>query len=217
LAPWLLVRLSFSAQTAASFVRPNGQLASLDGNELRPGSRVIHFYYALEEQARLAPFVSEGLRLGQGVVLAGTPAATARIGEAIKLPQRRRSEIDGVMLTRDLGASLAILVTAVREAAVNFGQARVLIDFADLVTPEQIFEVEADLSSSFSGLNLVYITQYDGNAFSAPVALEQFNSHTLAIIGNAFLFENKQHVAPEVYFRKRRKPGVAAAAAAVMR
>jgi hypothetical protein len=198
-------------------MRRNGELASIDGNDLRPGSRVVHFYYAPEEQARLAAFVSEGLRLGQGVVLAGTPAATAHTCSAVGLPARRRSELDRVTLTRDVGSSLAILVTAVREAAMNFGQARALIDFANVVTPEQIFEVEADLSSTFTGLNLVYITQYDGNAFSAPVALEQFNTHTLAIIGNAFMFENKQHVAPEVYLRRRANKTAAAAAAALVR
>src|SRR5205085_10651079 len=141
-------------------------------------------------------FMQEGLRLSQGVVLAAGINAISALAAGVKASRLRRLPLDleQVILTTDIPASTAALVTAVREVVMAHRQARVLVDFADLVYPDEIFEVEADLSASFKDLNVVCVTQYDGNAFSAPVALEQFKTHSLAIVGNAFYYENAKHI-----------------------
>ncbi len=181
------------------------RLQLVAGNDFRPGKLVIHFYYSPQEQMRFSTFLTEGLRLGQGVVLASRHETAQALIASARIPRltRLRRSIEQVVITRDIASSVAILVTAVHEAAMQYGQARVLVDFADFVQQDQIFEVEADLSSSFRGQNVVCITQYNGNAFSAPIALEQFKTHSLAIVGNAFYYENSRHIAPEQYLRKR--------------
>jgi hypothetical protein len=119
----------------------------------------------------------------------------------------RRSEhgIIKVQITADLPASIDAIAAAVRDALARqhcfFG--RVLCDFASMIGQEAIFELEGLLSSALAGLKVVSVTQYDGRGFGAPVTIEQFQTHALAIVGTAFFRENHHYTSPETYFRKR--------------
>lgn len=176
-------------------------------NFLRTGSSVIHFYYSPAEQLRFGGFLNEGLRISQGVVLAAPAEVQARFAPLVRLPRFRRrgkGELQQVVLTADLNAGLRLLVQAVRDEISRCGRVRLLADFAGLVTQDEIFEVEADLSSSLQHLPTTCVTQYDGAAVPAPVTVEQFKTHSLAIVGDAFYYENQHVIPPEQYFRKRR-------------
>jgi hypothetical protein len=173
------------------------------------GSSVIHFYYSPQEQLRFARFLTEGLALGHGVILAATTAVLPKFITQIKQARVRvmGTGLRHVALTADLPASIASLTSAVREEALRHRQTRLLVDFSSLVSHEQVFEVEADLSSSFAGLKLIAITQYDGNAVNAPVTVAQFSTHSIAIVGDAFYYENRKSTPPEQYIRKRAAAG----------
>jgi hypothetical protein len=83
------------------------------------------------------------------------------------------------------------------------GEARVLVDFAGIVSHEGIFEVEAALHAAVEGMRLITISQYDGNAFPAGITLEQFQTHALTVVGNVFYSENRKFIKPEAYLRTR--------------
>ncbi len=181
------------------------RLPNFGANYLQPGCSVIHFYYSATEQVRFVPFIAEGLRLGQTVVLAAPADLIPSFTGSLNLPgfRRRNGELQQVLLTPDISSCLAVLVQAVKEAAIGSGLVRLLADFSGLVAHEDVFDVEATLSSSLHGLRLMSITQYDGNVVSAPVTVEQFKTHSLAIVGDAFYYENRRHISPEAYIRKR--------------
>ncbi len=184
------------------------QLPHFGDDFLQSGSSVIHFYYSRQEQLRFEEFLNEGLRQGCGVVLAATPDVLARFA-GVRAPRftRRRGELRRVELGTELGelnTSIEVLVQAIHEELLERSKVRVLADFASLVTQDDVFEVEADLSSALHGLPVIMVTQYDGNAVSAPITLEQFKTHSLAVVGNAFYYENRHSIPPEQYYRKRR-------------
>ena len=180
------------------------------GNDLTTaGSSVIHFYFSRSEQLRFARFLTEGLGRGQGIILAATTEVLAGFLREIKRSPVRaiRPGLKQVALTSDVAASIATLTGTVRDEARQHQQLRVLADFSSLVTHEQVFEVEAELSSSFQGLRLISITQYDGNAVNAPVTVAQFKTHSIAIVGDAFYYENRKSTPPEHYLCKRAAAG----------
>jgi hypothetical protein len=181
------------------------KLPFFGGNFIAPGNSVIHFYFTEEERLRFVPFLSASLRSGRGAVLAAPATALDSLTSELRNSRTRNPKAQSrqVEITTDLQASLRVLVGAVREQVARCGSARVLVDFAGLVTHEQVFEVEADLSSSFRDLRLSHVTQYDGNCVSATVTLEQFKTHSLAVVGDAFYYENRRHISPEAYFRRR--------------
>jgi hypothetical protein len=72
-----------------------------------------------------------------------------------------------------------------------------------MIGKESLFELEGALASALEGLDVVYVTQYDGNGFDASVTIEQFRSHALCIMGNAFYHENRNFTPPDSYYRKR--------------
>ncbi len=193
-------------------MKNNGShLPNFGMNYLQPGCSVIHFYYSPQEQVRFLPFVVEGLRLGQTAVLAAPPGLMPDLLESFSVPRfrKRACSFEQVELTPDLATCVPVLTRAVREAALATGVVRVLADFSTLVSGDEVFDIEATLSSSFRGLRLMSVTQYDGTAVSAPTTVEQFKTHSLAVVGDAFFYENRKHIPPEMYHRKR-----AAAAAA---
>ncbi|HZQ91992.1 MAG TPA: hypothetical protein VFA60_09385 [Terriglobales bacterium] len=181
------------------------KLPFFGGNFLAPGNSVIHFYFTEQERLRFVPFLAGALRGGRGAVLAAPAGALDALSAELckSRPGNRQPHFQQVEITADLPDSLRALLAAVRQQVARSGTARVLIDFAGLVTHEGVFEVEADLSSSFRELRLTHVTQYDGNSVSATVTLEQFKTHSLAVVGDAFYYENRRHISPEVYFRRR--------------
>ena len=185
------------------------KLPDFGNNLTTPGSSVIHFYFSRSEQLRFANFLTEGLGLGHAVILAATAEVLPGFLREIKgSPVRAiRPGLKQVVLTSELPASIATLTSTVREEARQHQQLRVLADFSSLVPHEQVFEVEAELSSSFQGLRLISITQYDGNAVNAPVTVAQFKTHSIAIVGDAFYYENRKSTPPEHYLRKRAAAG----------
>jgi hypothetical protein len=185
------------------------KLPDFGNNLTTAGSSVIHFYFSRSEQLRFANFLTEGLGLGDGVILAATTDVLPGFLHEIRHSRVRaiRPGLKQVALTSDLPASIATLTRTVREESLHRGQVRLLADFSSLVTHEQVFDVEADLSSSFQGLRLISITQYDGNAVNAPVTVAQFKTHSIAIVGDAFYYENRKSTPPEHYVRKRAAAG----------
>jgi DUF917 family protein len=107
-------------------------------------------------------------------------------------------------------ASLAHAATALLQRT---REVRLAVDFDGLVSTEAIFENEAELAQAVLGKLAIVVSQYDGNAFPAPVTMEQFHTHALTLVGNAFYSENRSCVSPTEYLRTRRSNQRAAAAA----
>ena len=186
------------------------RIPDFGSNYLQPGCSVIHFYYADNERLRFVPFLAEGLLLRQSTVIAGSEALVAQMTQAA-LPRdgrRRIGTLHQVVLDDNVESCVSAIIRTVKEAASSGGMVRVLADFSSLVNPN-IFEIEAALSTSCEGLRLMKVTQYDGASVPAPVAVEQFKTHSLTIVGDAFYYENRDYISPETYIRRR-----AAAAAA---
>ena len=186
------------------------RIPDFGGNYLQPGCSVIHFYYAEQERLRFVPFVAEGLLLRQCAVVAGSKALVEQMAAAA-LPsdgRRRVGRLDQVILGDDVAACVADVIRAVKQGSATGAVVRVLADFSSLRNPN-IFEIEAVLSTECDGLKLMKVTQYDGGSVPAPMAVEQFKTHSLTIVGDAFYYENRDHISPETYIRRR-----AAAAAA---
>ncbi len=192
-------------------MKERSRFPNFGANYLQPGCSAIHFYYSRAEQLRFVGYIAEGLRLGQAVVLAAPAATVQEFKAALTLPRFRKhaGNLHEVELATDLATSVPLLTQAVHQAALPGVVVRLLADFSSSVPHDGVFEVEAELSSSFHGLRLISVTQYDGTAVPAPITVEQFKTHSLAIVGDAFYYENRQHIPPEAYYRKR-----AAAAAA---
>jgi hypothetical protein len=191
----------------ATSVIPQGQNADINGYSVPPGSCVIHFYYNQLEQQRLLEFLLEGVARHDGVVMACAEDAYETLSGGLERlgGGRPAHEIIQVKITPDLRASIATVAAAAQNALGRnhrcFG--RVLCDFGSMIGQEAIFELEGSLSSALAGLELVSVTQYDGRGFGAPITIEQFQTHVLAIVGNAFFRENRHYTSPEAYFRQR--------------
>ncbi len=180
------------------------QIVDIDGFALEPGSAVIHFYYSPSERIRLLSFLLEGLSRGQGVVLATTHEGYEELRRGLAtLGMSGSTRVIRVAITPDLPRTIQSIADATRLAARRSGKVRVLADFDGMIGKESIFELEAALASALESLNVVYVTQYDGNGFDASVTIEQFRSHALCIMGNAFYHENRNFTPPDSYYRKR--------------
>jgi hypothetical protein len=188
-------------------VIPQRQEVEIGGYCVPAGSCVIHFYYSKPEQRRLLGFLLEGVARREGVVLACTGEAYETLSVGLEMLGVRRSEhaIITVEITPNLPTSIDTISAAANEAMRRDHHyvGRVLCDFGSMIGQEAIFEVEGSLSSALAGLNLVSVTQYDGRGFGAPITIEQFQTHALAIVGSAFFRENRHYTSPEAYFRKR--------------
>ena len=188
---------------------PKLRHVNLNGFALAPGSAVVHFYYNPAERLRLASFLLEGLSYGDGAVLACTRDGYQELRgslERIGLVGRD-SGILRVEVSPVLTGVIQAIGDAVRISNRKHPRVRVLADFDAIVGKESIFELEAALAGALSGLNVVCVTQYDGNSFDASVTIEQFRSHALCIMGNAFYHENRDFTPPDRYYRRRAAGG----------
>ena len=179
------------------------RIPDFGSNYLQPGCSVIHFYYAEHERLRFVPFLAEGLLLRQSTVIAGSEALAATITHAA-LPtdgRRRVGKLDTVILDGDVEGCVSAVTRAVVQASAN-GIVRLLADFSSLTNPN-VFEIEAALTTACEALRMMKVTQYDGASVPAPVAVEQFKTHSLTIVGDAFYYENRDFISPEMYIRKR--------------
>ena len=185
----------------AAKVRP---IVDVDGFALPSGSAVIHFYYNTSERLRLLSFLLEGVSRGQGVVLAATHEGYEDLRRGLQtLGLGVTARLNRVAVGADVRGTILAIADAARLAERRAGSVRVLADFGSMIGKESIFELEAALASALEGLNVVYVTQYDGNGFDASVTIEQFRSHALCIMGNAFYHENRNFTPPNSYYRKR--------------
>jgi hypothetical protein len=179
-------------------------IVDVDGFALPPGSAVIHFYYNSSERLRLLSFLLEGVSRGQGVVLATTHDGYQELRRGLEtLGLGANARLSRVAIVPDIRTTILGIADAARVAAQRSRNIRVLADFGSIIGKESIFELEAALSSALEGLNVVYVSQYDGNGFDASVTIEQFRSHALCIMGDAFYHENRNFTSPDTYFRKR--------------
>lgn len=196
---------------ATAVISRNHYCVEIKGYCVTPGSCVIHFYYNQVEQRRLLGFLLDGVARGEGVVLASTVDAYETLSEGLEMlgVHRLEHEIMTVEITPDLRASIQTIAAAAKEVlSRDHGYCgRLLCDIGSMVGQEAIFEFEGSLSAALSGLSLVSVTQYDGRGFGAPVTIEQFQTHALAIVGTAFFRENRHYTPPEAYFRKRAAGG----------
>lgn len=180
------------------------RMPDFGGNYLQPGCSVIHFYYSGQERLRFATFVAEGLLLRQSAVIAGSQDFVTEVARMARPADGRRriGTLEQVVLADPIEDHLPSLTRAVQQAAALNGVVRLLADFASWASTG-IFEIEAALSAASKGLKLMKVTQYDGASIPAPVAVEQFKTHSLTIVGDAFYYENRDYISPEAYFRKR--------------
>jgi hypothetical protein len=183
------------------------QQIDIGGYSVSAGSCVIHFYYTRLEEQRLLGFLLDGVARREGVVLACTADAHETLASGLEMLGVRRSEhtIVKVKITSDLPTSIDSVAAAAKDTVRrdHHDLGRVLCDFGSMIGQEAIFELEGSLNSALSGLSLVTVTQYDGRGFGAPITIEQFQTHALAIVGSAFFRENRHYTSPEAYFRKR--------------
>jgi len=183
------------------------RMPDFGSNYLQPGCSVIHFYYAERERLRFVPFLAEGLLLRQSTVIAASEALVGPIVQAA-LPtdgRRRIGKLESVILDDDVESCVAAVTRAVLQASTT-GIVRLLADFSSLMNPN-VFEIEAALTTAYEGLRLMKVTQYDGVSVPAPVAVEQFKTHSLTVVGDAFYYENREYISPEMYIRKRAAAG----------
>jgi len=186
-----------------SVIRQN-QYIEINGYNVPLGSCAIHFYYTKAEQQRLLGFLLEGIARREGVVMACTESACEALSDGLETLGVRRSEheIIRIQITSNVRASIGAIATAAQDA-LQRNRVRVLCDFGSMIGQEGIFEIEGSLNSVLAGLDLVSVTQYDGRGFGAPITIEQFQTHALAIVGSAFFCENRYYAPPEGCFRKR--------------
>ncbi len=186
------------------------QTVEINGYTVPPCSCVIHFYYTRQEQQRLLGFLLEGISRREGVVLASNQESYDTLRDGLEMLGVRSGahQITLVEITPDLRASIGNIGSAAAHVVRNHGcSGRVLADFGSMVGQDMIFELEGLLNATLSGMDLVSVTQYDGRGFAAPITIEQFQTHALAIVGNAFFRENKHYTPPEAYYRKRAAGG----------
>lgn len=175
------------------------------------GGCVIHFYYTKAEQQRLLGFLLEGVARREGVVMACAENTSEALSDGLEMlgVPRSEPEIIQMEITSNVSASIAAIAAAAKHALGHGHRScgRVLCDFGSMIGQEAIFELEGALNSALAGLNLVSVTQYDGRGFGAPITIEQFHTHALAIVGTAFFRENRHYTAPEAYVCKRAAGG----------
>jgi hypothetical protein len=167
---------------------------------------VIHFYYSVAERRRFASFVAEGIAAGDAGILACTREAYDALADALQLAGIGRNDRRLVRLeiVPDLPSTIANIAQAINaETQSHYRRTRLLADFGCIVGPESIFWLDGLLSSALRGLNVISITQYNGRGFAASETIEQFQTHALAIIGNAICKENRNYTPPEKYIEKR--------------
>lgn len=179
------------------------------GSSVPWGGSIIHFYYSPAEQARGAVFLADALAAEQGAILGCTIDAYQVMAEALAergvAPSDRR--LVRVEISANLSNSIYAVASAVQQGSAKGKPVRVLVDFDNIVPQENLGDAEASLSATLQGLNVVSLTQYDGRAFAAPVTLEQFRTHALAVVGNVLHHENRDYTRPEKYFRYRTAAG----------
>ncbi len=182
---------------------------TLMGSSVPWGGAVIHFYYSPSEQVRLANFIAEATRERQAAVLACTFDAYQVLVEELRAlgVDPKSQSIIRIEVTANLRSTIYSIAAATSEAAAHRKPLRVLVDFGSIVPQENIFEAEAAVSTTLKGLRSICITQYDGRAFPAPVTIEQFRTHALAIVGNVLYHENRTYTRPENYYRMRAASG----------
>ena len=181
------------------------QIFDVDSFALEPGSAVIHFYYSPSERLRLLGFLLEGISRGHGVVLATTHEGYEELRRGLESlgVTGMGTRMHRVAITPDIPRTIATIADVTRMAARKAARVRVLADFGGMIGKESIFELEGALATALERLNVIYVTQYDGNGFDASVTIEQFRSHALCIMGNAFFHENRNFTPPDSYYRKR--------------
>ena len=202
--------LESTAEMRAPSVILQDHSVEINGYSVPPRSCVIHFYYTKREQQRLLGFLLQGVARRQGVVMACSADAYEGLSAGLEMLGVRlaHQEITAIEITPKLRVSIDTVAAAAKHAlGRNHGFGRVLCDFGSLIGQEAIFEVEGSLNFALAGLDLVSVTQYDGRGFDAPVTIEQFQTHALAIVGTAFFRENRHYTSPDAYFRKRAAGG----------
>lgn len=170
------------------------------GLQLPAGSCVIHFYYSPTEQTRFASFLAEGVQRGEASLLAQVAPAPALESAMAAMP--RGNHLSRLQLSPPPQAAAAEICREARRLAQR-APVRLLVDFGCSVPQDAILEVEAALYSGLASLPVVAVSQYDGSAVAAQVLLEQFKTHALAIVGNAFYKENQKFTSPSLYLSKR--------------
>jgi hypothetical protein len=163
------------------------------GVALPSGSSAIHFYYSTQERPRFVEFLLEGLRAGEVAILACLPEAYGELA----------AQLDGAHLTAFEGGLRRVELCGdpQRDA---FSISDVLSDvrlparmLADFGAPRvSVAEVEAALAVATAGHDMVRISQYDGHAIPAPVAMQQLHRHALAVFGNFLFQENTTQQGP---------------------
>ena len=177
----------------------------LNGFALPLGSSVVHFFYNAIERRRLLSFLLDGVAREEGVVFACTREGYLELTPAIDAIGlgSPNSGLLRVEVFPDLRTTVDSIAHATRIALRNRSRGRLLADFGRIVGKESIFELEAALASSLAGLSIVSVLQYDGNNFDASVTIEQFRTHALCIMGNAFYHENRNFASADSYYRRR--------------
>ena len=195
---------------------PELKLSPLGSSFLKAGDTAIHFYYSVAEQTRFAPQLQEALERGMGLVLASAGDRHPLLTLGALRPPRfpRQNNFLRLQVTPNLQRTIASIAQATAALGQRLPEVRLLADFDGLVASEAIFDVEAELSRQTRGLRVLTISQYDGNAFPAPITIEQFQTHALTVVGNVFYSENRSFVAPEQYARERTRAALKASARA---
>lgn len=175
------------------------------GSDVPWGGSIIHFYYSPAEQARCASFLADAVAQNQAAILACTFEGYQVVAEELRrmgilVADRRITRIE---LAANLTNTIYAVSSAAQQAATHGKPVRVLVDFDSVVPQGNIFDAEAAISATLQDLDAICLTQYDGRAFPAPITIEQFRTHALAIVGNVFHKENSSYTRPEQYLRYR--------------
>jgi len=183
-----------------------GQCVEISGYDVPLGARAVHFYYTKPEQQRLLGFLLEGIARYEGVVLACAGDVSEALFDGLEMLGVRHFEpqITRIEIASNVRASIGKIAAAAKNGTQPDRRVcrRVLCDFGSMIGQETVCEVESVLHSFLAGLELVSITQYDGRGFGAPITIEQFQTHALAIVGSAFFCGNRYCAAPLQFVAK---------------
>jgi len=183
------------------------QHVEISGYGVPLGARAIHFYYTKPEQQRLLGFLMEGIARYEGTVLAYAPDASEALCDGLEIFGLRLTEPEILLveITSNVRSSIGSIAAAAKRAMGREHRVcgRVLCDFGSMIGQETVCEVEDLLHHHLAGLDLVSVTQYNGRGFGAPITIEQFPTHALAIVGSAFFCGNRSCGLPEDYLRNR--------------
>ncbi|MBV8205983.1 MAG: hypothetical protein JO041_04260 [Acidobacteria bacterium] len=175
---------------------------------LKAGDNIINFYYSAADRQHFALLLQEAQARGAGVVLAVTK-------DYRLLPHRthsrgRRPDVVSLQVTPNLGATIAGIEQAATLLLNTKREIVVLADFNGFVSSEVLLQVEAQVNLATQDKNALVITQYDGIGFPPAAMMEQFLSHTVTMVGNAFYSENHNRVPPARYLMGRKSRAAAA-------